>query len=142
MKYLKTFESYSINEEEEFFDKIGDFFRGGTAEEISQKKEDYDKEIADLLKSIEEIDASKRKEGVKTIIKMREYGDNEYYAFDKAKMDKIAKDNNYLGKLSSVWSTKSFDENKIPTSIFITWKDGEKGMNKLAAGTSQQTVGK
>jgi hypothetical protein len=72
---------------------------------------------------------------------MREYGDDNYYAWDKAKMEKIAKNNNYLGKLSSVWG-KEVDANKLPTTLFIQWKDGEKGMNKLAAGTGDQTVGK
>jgi len=142
MKYLKTFESYSINEEEEFFDKVGDFFRGGTVEEISQKKEDFDKELAALLKEIEEVDTTKRKDPKfpKTIVKMKEYGDDVPYAWDQAKMEKIAKNNNYLGKLSSNWG-KNVDANNLPTTLFIQWRDGEKGMNKLAAGTTKQTTG-
>ena len=133
MKHLKTFENFRINEEEEFFDKIGDFFRGGTVEEIAQKQDDFNKKFDALLKEVEDAD-SKRKDGSKTILKMREVGDDKYYDFDKAKMDKIAKSNNYLGKISAIWSKDS-------KTLFIQWKDGEKGMNKLAAGTGDQTIG-
>lgn len=74
MKHLKTFESFSINEEE----VIRKFFTG------HDSSEDRDKSMMDFHKALDEAEAEVSK-------------DPENYVFNRESLEKKAKEDNYKG---------------------------------------------
>jgi hypothetical protein len=110
MKYLKTFEGFSpINEEE-----IKKFFTGkgfGKDEEFEKRKEDFEKQIAEIE---EEVDKNPKS-----------------YEFNKSKLVSDAKSNNYLG---SIVKQKA----KTRNTTIVFYKDGLTDASKIASATSQE----
>lgn len=80
MKHLKTFESYSINEEEGFLDKAVKFATG------HEDKEDRQKTMTEFMMALDEAE-------------MMVAENPEGYVFNRAALEKKAKENNYKGGL-------------------------------------------
>jgi hypothetical protein len=112
MKHLKTFENYSVNEEE-IFGGVKKFFTGHEDDESKSKaKEEFMKSVADV-----ESQVSK---------------DPEAYIFKKDELMKQAEENNYLGALRVQRGGRS-------PKIFVVYDPKATGMENLAsaAGSSQ-----
>ena len=106
MKHLKKFESYSVNEEEGKFAK---FFRGhSSVDERDSKMEEFFKE----LDSYEEKAA-----------------DNSNIVFNRAFLEKTAKENNYKGSLEA---RKSARDNKT----HVIYVKGQSDFQKLASNAA------
>jgi len=107
MKHLKTFESYSINEEE---GKFASFFTGhGSKEEKNTK-------IAEFNQQLDAFEA--------------EAASDEDIVFNRAKLEKQAKDNNYKGKLQKR-SSASDDRDYI---IYVAGRTGLESAANAASG--------
>lgn len=110
MNYLKTFENYSINEEE-LFDKAKKFFTG------YEDKESKETAKIDFLKSLAEAEelVSKNPKG---------------YVFNKANLEEKAKENNYKGGLRIQRGGRN------SSKVYILYDMGTSGFQKLASGRS------
>lgn len=113
MKYLKTFESYSINEEEELFDKAKKFFTGHEGKEAKEKAK------ADFLKSLAEAEelVSKNPEG---------------YVFNKSNLEKKAEENNYKGGLRIQRGGRD------TSRVYIVYDEGVSGFQQIAGAASRE----
>lgn len=158
MKYLKTFESFSPINEEEIFD----FLRGGSKEEIEKYKKEFEASLAELVKEFGDFSKSGKNLTTETmseesrkklgefkdsnglVVMMKNYGGNDKpVPFVKATFESWAKNNNYLGKFEVIPTDGYVTKDKKPAQIInLIWKDGKKGMNKLAAGTKDAAAGK
>lgn len=111
MKYLKTFENYSINEEEGFIDATKKFFTGH--EDVNKAKEDFTK----ALDEAEEL-VSKNPEG---------------YVFNRASLEKKAKDNNYKGGIRIQRGGRD------TSRVYVVYDAGVSGFEKLAGAAARYT---
>lgn len=102
MKYLKTFESHSINEEE---GKISQFFRG------HDSKEERDSKMRDFFKELDKYEEEAK-------------NDSEI-VFNRASLEKKAKDNNYKGHLEARDSRSG--------GTYIIYVDGVSDFQKIAS---------
>jgi hypothetical protein len=100
---------------------LGSFLKGGTKEEIAAKKTAFDARIQEI----------ESKFSGKTLL-FKEHGDNQTVPYSAAVANKVAAKNNYLGTLSTFTQGDK---------VIVMYKEGAKGMNKLAAGTTSQTAG-
>jgi hypothetical protein len=100
---------------------LGDFFRGGSKEEIEEKKKNS-------ISRLKEIEAKFKGKN----LVFQEYGDNKTIPYTMENALKTIAKNNYLGTI------ETFDKGD---KIILLYKEGKKGMNKLATGTTAQTVG-
>ena len=116
MKYLKTFENYSINEEE-LFDKAKKFFTGHEGKEAKEKAK------ADFLKSLDEAEelVSKNPKG---------------YVFNRVNLEKKAKQNNYRGGLRIQRGGRD------TSRVYIVYDEGATGLEQLSLGASGIVSGK
>ena len=108
MKYLKTFESYSINEEEEIFGKARKFFTG------HESDEDRDQAMLDFHKALDEAEelVSENPEG---------------YVFNRESLESKAKENNYKGGLRIQRGGRD------TSRVYIVYDSGISGFQKLAS---------
>jgi hypothetical protein len=108
MKYLKTFESYSINEEEELFDKSKKFFTGHEGKEAKEKAK------ADFHKALDEAEelVAENPEG---------------YVFNRESLEKKAEENNYKGGLRVQRGGRD------TSRVYIVYDTGISGFQKLAS---------
>lgn len=118
----ENLENSNTPEIEEIEEGVRDFFRGGSKEEVEAKKN----EITERLKEIENKFKGKN-------LVFQEYGDNKTTPYNMADALKIIGKNNFLGTI------QTFDKGD---KIIILYKEGQKGANKIAAGTGAQTAGK
>lgn len=113
MKHLKTFENYSINEEEEIFKSMKKFFSGhGEESEFTISKENFLKELDEIEK---EVEANPTK-----------------YVFNRVSIEKKAEENKYLGTIRRTVS-------KSPSSYgktFFTYVPGKTGLQKVVSGST------
>jgi len=100
---------------------LGSFFKGGTKEEIAEKKTAFDARIKEI----------ESKFSGKTLL-FKQHGDNKTVPYSADIANKVAAKNNYLGTLST------FNQ---ADKVIVMYKEGAKGLNKLAAGTTSQTAG-
>lgn len=109
MKHLKTFESFSINEEE----GIRKFFTG------HDSSEDRDKAMLNFTKALDAAEASVNK-------------DPEKYVFDREALEAQAKENNYLGGLRTQRGGRN------TSKMYVVYDPKGTGWNALtsAAGGS------
>jgi hypothetical protein len=105
MKYLKKFETYSINEEE-LLGKAKKFFTG------YESKDEKEKAKNDFHKALEEAEelVSKNPEG---------------YVFSKANLEKRAKENNYRGGLRIQRGGRD------ASRVYIVYDDGVTGFEQI-----------
>lgn len=113
-------EEDSEEEIEEIEEGIGSFLKGGTKEELGEKK----KAIISQLKDIE--NKYKDKE-----IVFKEYGDNKNVAYNKENVLKIINKNNFLGKIQIV---------DKKDKVFLIYREGKKGVNKIANATTPDAL--
>lgn len=114
------------NDNEEIVEEaLGNFFRGGSKEEIQQKEKELTAQLDKLYN-----DATNKKYTV--LFKDTQNLDNAI-PFDKNKALSFMKKNNFLGSLKPV---------VIKDKVVITYTPGKKGLAKLASGSSSQTAGK
>lgn len=108
MKYLKTFENYSINEEE-LFDKAKKFFTGHESKEAKEKAK------SDFIKALDEAEelVSENPEG---------------YVFNRANLEKKAKDNKYRGGLRIQRGGRD------TSRVYIVYDEGATGFEQLSSG--------
>lgn len=117
MKYLKTFESYSINEEEELFDKAKKFFTG------HEGKEDRQKTMTEFMTALGEAE-------------MMVAENPEGYVFNRAALEKKAKENNYKGGLRIQRGGRD------TSRVYIVYDEGVSGFQKIASAASGDNVRK
>lgn len=106
MKHLKTFESFSINEEE----GIRKFFTG------HDSSEDRDKAMMDFHKALDEAEAEVEK-------------DPENYVFNRESLERKAKEDNYKGGLR-------IQRGGRDPRMYVVYDAGVTGFQKIAAGAS------
>lgn len=107
MKHLKTFESYSVNEEE---GKFASFFTGhGSKDEKNSK-------IAEFQKQLDAFEA--------------EADSDEDVVFNRANLEKQAKENNYKGKLEKRNSARDHKD----YVIYVAGRSGLEAAASAAAG--------
>lgn len=119
MNHLKTFEQYN----HEMNEGLGDFFRGGTKEEIEAKKKGIESKLTSL-----ESTFSKFK---KVLFKDKGIMD-KFEVYSKESALKYAAKNNYLGVIRSI---------EKGDTLYIIYEPGKKGLSKLAAGSGSMTTG-
>lgn len=101
---------------------LGDFFRGGSKEEIAKKKEEITNKFNEIVNKYEG----------KTLL-FKNYGGNDKpVPFNLSSALSIAGKNNYLGSVQVIPRGEQF---------IVVWKDGKKGMQKVGSGASAQTTG-
>ena len=100
---------------------LGDFFRGGTKDEISQKQNALEARFNEL----------EAEYGIENLM-IADYGDKPQPYTHELAMS-ISGKNNFLGQLRLI----PREEN-----LFIVYKPGNKGMAKLAAGASGTVAGR
>lgn len=100
---------------------LGSFFKGGTKEELAEKKNAFDARVKEI----------ESKFAGKTLL-FKEHGDNKTVPYSADVANKVAAKNNYLGTLSTFTQGDK---------VIVMYKEGAKGLNKLAAGTKAGTVG-
>jgi hypothetical protein len=110
MKHIKTFESYSLNEEE----GLRKFFTG------HDSSEDRDKAMIEFNKALAEAEADVNK-------------NPEQYVFNKEALLKAASENNYLGGLRIQVGGRD------KSRYYVVYDQKSTGWNSLtsAAGSSQ-----
>ena len=110
MRHIKTFESYSVNEEE----GIRKFFTG------HDSSEDRDKAMIEFTKSLDEAEVDVNKKP-------------EQYVFNKESLLKAASENNYLGGLRIQVGGRD------KSRYYVVYDPKSTGWNNLssAAGASQ-----
>lgn len=113
-------EEDSEEEIEDIEEGIGSFLRGGSKEEIEEKR----KTITNQLEEIE--NKYKDKE-----IVFKEYGDNKNVAYNKENVLKIINKNNFLGKIQVV---------DKKDKVFLIYREGKKGVNKIANATTPDAL--
>lgn len=111
MKYLKTFENYSINEEEEILGKAKKFFTGY---ESGEERDQAMLKFIDALDEAEEL-VSKNPEG---------------YVFNRARLEKQAKENNYKGGIRIQRGGRD------SSRVYIVYDKGITGFEKAASGAA------
>lgn len=111
MKHLKTFESFSINEEENRFRK---FLTG------HESKESRDKAMVDFHKALDEAEEKVSK-------------DPEAYVFNRESLEKKAKENNYKGGLRIQRGGRDSKR------VYVVYDDGITGFQDLASGAGGET---
>lgn len=109
MRYLKTFESYSINEEE----GLRKFFTG------HESGESRDKAMMDFMKALDEAEAAANE-------------DPEGYYFKRDILERQAKENNYLGGLRT-------QLNRRDGKIWVVYDKGVTGFEDLASSAGGET---
>jgi hypothetical protein len=118
-------DDFQEEEEEVIEEGLGDFFRGGSKEEIEKKKQEL---TAQLDKLVADAESKNYK------IKFKDLGAHDKPVdFNKEEALKLMAKNNFLGSF-----LKPVVKGDI---VLIGYKPGAKGLNKLAAGTSSQTTG-
>ena len=100
---------------------LGDFFRGGTKDEISQKQNALEARFNEL----------EAEHGIENLM-IADYGDKPQPYTHELAMS-IAGKNNFLGQLRLIPREEK---------LFIVYKPGAKGMAKLAAGASGVAAGR
>lgn len=108
MKHLKTFESFSLNEEEEWSPRK--FFTG------HESDEDKNKAMVNFTKALDAAEADVNKSPDK-------------YSFNRADLEKKAKENNYLGGLRIQRGGNS-------KKLFVVYDEKESGWNKVISAAS------
>lgn len=106
MKHLKTFESFSINEEE----GIRKFFTG------HDSSEDRDKAMMNFHKALDEAEAEVQK-------------DPENYVFNRESLEKKAKEDNYKGGIRIQRGGRS-------PKMYVVYDAGVTGFQKLAGASA------
>jgi hypothetical protein len=153
MKYLKTFENYQINEEEEIIGKVRKFFTGyETGEDKQKAMVAFEKALGEITAEYNKSPESwvyvyKSKDGKVMNEMVRPWEDRELLALTKDKDNKDkpytktrcellkeeAKENNYRGTLEvGYWGTKVKGVKYVP---------GASEFQKTTMGSSSQTVG-
>lgn len=107
MIHLKTFESFSINEEE----GIKKFFTG------HDSSEDRDKAMMDFHKALDEAEAEVSK-------------DPENYVFNRASLEKKAKEDNYKGGLR-------IQRGGRDPRMYVVYDKGVTGFDDMAGSASR-----
>lgn len=115
MKYLKTFENYSINEEEGFLDKAKKFVTG---HEDDKAKEKAKEEFIKALDEAEEL-VSKNPES---------------YAFNRSFLEKRAKENNYKGGLRIQRGGRD------SSRFYVVYDLGTTGLEKIAGAAAYKVA--
>jgi len=111
MKHLRTFESFSLNEEE---GKFKQFFTGHTDEESKEKaKANFHQALDDADKAV-----SKNPEG---------------YVFNRESLEKQAAENNYLGGLRIQRGGRDRSRN------YVVYDKGVTGFQSLASAAGGET---
>lgn len=112
MKHLKTFESYSINEEE----GVRKFFTGYSS------KKDAEKSKEDFIKALDEAEEMVNKSP-------------EKYSFNRERLEKKAASNKYRGGLRIQRGGRD------RSRTYIVYDEGSTGFQNAVSGTSALTVG-
>lgn len=110
MKYLKTFESYSINEEE----GLRKFFTG------FDSAEERDKAMMDFHKILDEAEAVVNKKP-------------EVFVFNRASLEKQAAENNYKGGLRAQRGGRD------NSRMYVVYDPGVTGFEDAASAASGET---
>jgi hypothetical protein len=124
MKYLKTFESFSINEEEEIIGKVKKFFTGY---ETKEEKEAAKKNFEDQLAKAEEDFQKDPKE-------WHDAYQNDFEGIAK-KLSKEAESDSYRGDLEFGYYNTPKKAMKYAAAKRLT------GMQQVAGGSGKLTVG-
>jgi len=119
MKHLKTFESFSINEEEEILGGVKKFFTGH--ESSAAKGEAKNKFMAALEEAEKELMANPD-----------DYPQAENWEKTKQSLIKQAEEDNFNGGLR-VQSSRS-------GGVYVIYKTGVTGFQALASGASHRTA--
>jgi hypothetical protein len=124
MKYLKTFESFSINEEEEIIGKVKKFFTGyETKEEKEAAKKNFEDQLA---KAKEDFQKDPKEWGVAY--------QNNFDGIAK-KLSKEAESDSYRGDLEVRYYNTPKKAMKYVAAKRLT------GMQQVATGSGRLTVG-
>lgn len=119
MKHLKTFESFSINEEEEILGGVKKFFTGH--ESSAAKEEAKEKFMAALDEAEKELKADPD-----------DYPQSKNWEASKKSLIEKAKENNFNGGLRVQRSATG--------GMYIIYKDGVTGFQSLASGASHRVA--
>jgi len=119
MKHLKTFESFSINEEEEILGGVKKFFTGH--ESSAAKDEAKDKFMVALEEAEKEL-----------MTEPDEYPQSKNWEASKKSLIEKAEEDNFKGGLR-VQSSRS-------GGIYVIYKTGVTGFQALASGASHRTA--
>jgi hypothetical protein len=114
MKHIKTFESFSVNEEEGIFKK---FFFG------HEDKEAKEATIAAFYSELDKMEEENK--------------GNENFVLNRSTLEKNAKENNYKGSLDARRSARD-------GKTYVIYVPGVTGMQNLAAGSTpsgRQSIG-
>jgi hypothetical protein len=111
MKHIKTFESYSLNEEEGKFRK---FFTG------HESKEDRNKAMLDFQKALDEAEEKVSK-------------NPDDYVFNRENLEKQAKENNYKGGIRIQRGGRRSDK------VFVVYDKGVTGFEDIAGAAGGET---
>jgi hypothetical protein len=123
MKHLKTFESFSINEEEGWFDEISNIYAKGkkfvTGHESDEAKEAAKEAFFTELDKIQQ-----------------ENQGNQNFVFNRSVVEKDAKENDYKGHIDA---RRSARDGKIYV-LYVKGVTGLEDVAKTATPTGRQSI--